>query len=293
MGLMTGKRGLIMGVANDHSIAWGIAKELAAHGAELAFTYQGQSFERRVRPLAESVGAKIVLPADVEDDQSLEALFSQIERRWDHLDFLVHAIAFSDKNELKGRYVDTTRRNFLRTMDISCYSFTDLARRAQPLMRAKDGGRPGGAMVTLTYAGSMRVMPNYNVMGVAKAALEASVRYLAADLGRDGIRVNAISAGPMRTLAGSAVGDARLVFKWNKSHAPLRRTVELAQVGGSALYLLSDLSGGVTGEVHYVDSGYNIVGMPETEALKAMNAGESSQSDEAGAASAPRSKTPA
>jgi enoyl-[acyl-carrier protein] reductase I len=286
---MAGKRGLIMGVANDHSIAWGIAKELAAHGAEMAFTYQGAAFERRVRPLAESVGAKIVLPADVEDDQSLEALFSKLEREWDHLDFLVHAVAFSDKNELKGRYVDTTRRNFLRTMDISCYSFTDLARRAQPLMRAKSDGAPGGAMITLTYAGAMRVMPNYNVMGVAKAALEASVRYLAADLGKDGIRVNAISAGPMRTLAGSAVGDARLVFKWNKNHAPLRKTVDLGHVGGSALYLLSDLSGGVTGEVHYVDSGYNIMGMPETEALKAM----ADVNDGEVAVAAPRTKAPA
>jgi enoyl-[acyl-carrier protein] reductase I len=277
-GLMAGKRGLIMGVANDHSIAWGIAKELAAQGAQMAFTYQGAAFERRVRPLAESVGAEIVLPADVEDDQSLEALFSKLKREWDHMDFLVHAVAFSDKNELKGRYVDTTRRNFLRTLDISCFSFTDLARRAQPLMKAKADGKPGGAMITLTYAGSMRVMPNYNVMGVAKAALEASVRYLAADLGRDGIRVNAISAGPMRTLAGSAVGDARLVFKWNKNNAPLRKTVELGHVGGSALYLLSDLSGGVTGEIHYVDSGYNIMGMPETDALKAM-ADASSESE--------------
>ena len=289
-GLMAGKRGLIMGVANDHSIAWGIAKELAAQGAQLAFTYQGAAFERRVRPLAESVGAKIVLPADVEDDQSLEAVFSKLEREWDHMDFLVHAVAFSDKNELKGRYVDTTRRNFLRTMDISCFSFTDLARRAQPLMRAKAEGAAGGSMVTLTYAGATRVMPNYNVMGVAKAALEASVRYLAADLGKDGIRVNAISAGPMRTLAGSAVGDARLVFKWNKNNAPLRKTVELSHVGGSALYLLSDLSGGVTGEIHYVDSGYNIMGMPETEALKSML-------DTAGDADAPsaspKSKAPA
>jgi enoyl-[acyl-carrier protein] reductase I len=288
-GLMAGKRGLVMGVANDHSIAWGIAKELAAHGAQMAFTYQGANFERRVRPLAESVGSQIVLPADVEDEQSLEAVFSRLEREWDHMDFLVHAVAFSDKNELKGRYVDTTRRNFLRTMDISCYSFTDLARRAQPLMRAKSEGGPGGAMITLTYAGAMRVMPNYNVMGVAKAALEASVRYLAADLGRDGIRVNAISAGPMRTLAGSAVGDARLVFKWNKSHAPLRKTVELGQVGGSALYLLSELSGGVTGEIHYVDSGYNIIGMPESDAMKAM----SGSADDADAPMpAPKTKAP-
>lgn len=289
-GLMAGKRGLIMGVANDHSIAWGIAKELAAHGADLAFTYQGAAFERRVRPLAESVGAKIVLPADVEDDQSLEAVFSKLEREWDHMDFLVHAVAFSDKNELKGRYVDTTRRNFLRTMDISCFSFTDIARRAQPLMRATSEGAAGGSMITLTYAGATRVMPNYNVMGVAKAALEASVRYLAADLGRDGIRVNAISAGPMRTLAGSAVGDARLVFKWNKNHAPLRKTVDLAHVGGSALYLLSDLSGGVTGEIHYVDSGYNIIGMPDTEALKAMS---DASGDGESAAPTPKAKAPA
>jgi enoyl-[acyl-carrier protein] reductase I len=288
---MSGKRGLIMGVANDHSIAWGIAQSLAAHGAELAFTYQGAAFERRVRPLAESVGAKIVLPADVEDEQSLEALFSALERQWDHLDFVVHAVAFSDKNELKGRYVDTTRRNFLRTMDISCFSFTDLARRAQPLMRAKTEGGLGGALITLTYAGSTRVMPNYNVMGVAKAALEASVKYLAADLGRDGIRVNAISAGPMRTLAGSAVGDARLVFKWNKSHAPLRKTVELAHIGGAALYLLSELSGGVTGEIHYDDSGYNIIGMPDTEALKAMGSSEANgNGDDTEAKPAPRTK---
>jgi enoyl-[acyl-carrier protein] reductase I len=280
-GLMTGKRGLIMGVANDHSIAWGIAKELAAHGAEMAFTYQGANFEKRVRPLAESLGAKICVPADVEDDQSLEALFSKLERAWDHMDFLVHAVAFSDKTELKGRYVDTTRRNFHRTLEISCFSFTDLARRAQPLMKAKSPDRPGGAMITLSYAGSMRVMPNYNVMGVAKAALEASVRYLAADLGPDGIRVNAISAGPMRTLAGSAVGDARLMFNWNKTHAPLRRTVDLANVGGSALYLLSHLSGGVTGEIHYVDSGYNIMGMPETDALKSLSTGGASDDETA------------
>jgi enoyl-[acyl-carrier protein] reductase I len=288
-GLMAGKRGLIMGVANDHSIAWGIAKELAAQGAEMAFTYQGAAFEKRVRPLAESVGSKIILPADVEDEQSLEALFSKLEHVWGHMDFLVHAVAFSDKTELKGRYVDTTRRNFHKTMDISCFSFTDLARRAQPLMRAKGPEKPGGAMITLTYAGAMRVMPNYNVMGVAKAALEASVRYLAADLGPDNIRVNAISAGPMRTLAGSAVGDARLMFNWNKTHAPLRRTVDLANVGGSALYLLSHLSGGVTGEIHYVDSGYNIMGMPETEALKALSANASESDD---AAPHPRAKAP-
>lgn len=266
--LMAGKRGLIMGVANDHSIAWGIAKTLHEHGAELAFTYQGDAFGKRVKPLVETLGAKLVLPADVENDQSLEALFSQIERDWGGLDFIVHAIAFSDKNELKGRYVDTTRDNFRRTMEISCYSFTDIARRASHLMKN------GGAMITLTYAGSMRVMPSYNVMGVAKAALEASVRYLAADLGRDGIRVNAVSPGPMRTLAGSAVGDARLVFKWYKQNSPLKKTVDLSHVGGAALYLLSDLSAGVTGEIHYVDAGFNITGMPGTSELKAISANE-------------------
>jgi len=267
---MAGKRGLIMGVANDHSIAWGIAKTLHEHGAELAFTYQGDAFGKRVKPLVESIGAKLVLPADVENDQSLEATFSEIERQWGRLDFVVHAIAFSDKNELKGRYVDTTRDNFRRTMEISCYSFTDIARRAAPLMKN------GGAMITLTYAGSMRVMPSYNVMGVAKAALEASVRYLAADLGRDGIRVNAISPGPMRTLAGSAVGDARLVFKWYKQHSPLKKTVELPDVGGAALYFLSDLSAGVTGEIHYVDAGFNVTGMPSAAELKAMNSNDPS-----------------
>ena len=270
--LMAGKRGLIMGVANDHSIAWGIAQSLHQNGAELAFTYQGDAFGKRVKPLVETLGAKLVLPADVENDQSLEAVFSEIERQWGSLDFLVHAIAFSDKNELKGRYVDTTRENFRRTMEISCYSFTDIARRASGLMNH------GGAMITLTYAGSQRVMPSYNVMGVAKAALEASVRYLAADLGRDGIRVNAISPGPMRTLAGSAVGDARLVFKWYKQHSPLKKTVELPHVGGAALYFLSDLSAGVTGEIHYVDAGFNVTGMPGAAELKAMTVSESSDS---------------
>ena len=266
--LMAGKRGLIMGVANDHSIAWGIAQTLHQHGAELAFTYQGDAFGKRVKPLVETLGAKLVLPADVENDQSLEATFSAIERQWGGLDFLVHAIAFSDRNELKGRYVDTTRENFRRTMEISCFSFTDIARRASHLMKK------GGAMITLTYAGSMRVMPSYNVMGVAKAALEASVRYLAADLGRDGIRINAISPGPMRTLAGSAVGDARLVFKWYKQHAPLKKTVELPHVGGAALYFLSDLSAGVTGEIHYVDAGFNITGMPAAPELKNLIGGD-------------------
>jgi enoyl-[acyl-carrier protein] reductase I len=259
--LMKGKRGLIMGVANDHSIAWGIARALAAHGAELAFTYQGESFGRRVKPLAESAGSSILLPCDVMDEASLDAAFATLEKEWGVLDFVVHAIAHSDKNELKGRYVDTTRDNFLRTMDISCYSFTNVARRAAKLMTR------GGSMVTLTYGGSTRVMPNYNVMGVAKAALEASVRYLAVDLGRHNIRVNAISAGPMRTLAGSAVGDARFVFKWNKTHAPIKESIELDHVGGAGLYLLSDLSARVSGEIHHVDGGYNIIGLPRQSEL--------------------------
>jgi len=276
-GLMAGKRGLIMGVANDHSIAWGIAQMLASQGAELAFTYQGDAQAKRLKPLAESIGSKIVLPGDVEKDEDLDAVFARIKKEWGSLDFLVHAIAFSDAKELKGRYVDTTRANFLRSLDISCYSFTAVARRAASLMTK------GGAMVTLTYLGAQRVMPNYNVMGVAKAALEASVRYLAADLGKDEIRVNAISAGPMRTLAGSAVGDARMVFKWNKSHAPLKRSVELNHVGGAALYLLSNLSGGVTGEVHFVDAGFNVVGMPPTADLKGWTPAENGH-DETGAA---------
>lgn len=263
-GLMSGKRGLVMGVANDHSIAWGIAQACAAHGAELAFTYQGEAFGKRVKPLAASLGAKMVLPADVEDEQSMEALFGEIERQWGGLDFVVHCIAFADKSELKGRYCDTSRKNFARALDISCFSFTDIARRAAPLMKQ------GGSLVTLSYMGAVRVIPNYNVMGVAKAALEASVRYLAADLGPDGIRVNCISAGPMRTLAGSAIGDARLMFRWNRMNAPMKRNIELEHVGNAGLYLLSDLSGGVTGEIHYVDSGYNIVGMPSTADLKSM-----------------------
>ncbi len=276
-GFMAGKRGLIMGVANDHSIAWGIAQMLSSQGAELAFTYQGDAQAKRLKPLAESIGSKIILPGDVEKDSDLDAVFAHIEKEWGSLDFLVHAIAFSDAKELKGRYVDTTRANFLKSLDISCYSFTAVARRAASLMTK------GGAMVTLTYLGAQRVMPNYNVMGVAKAALEASVRYLAADLGRDEIRVNAISAGPMRTLAGSAVGDARMVFKWNRSHAPLKRSVELNHVGGAALYLLSDLSGGVTGEVHFVDAGFNVVGMPPTADLKGWTPPENGH-DETGAA---------
>ncbi len=260
---MAGRRGLIMGVANDHSIAWGIAQAAHAQGATLAFTYQGEAVGKRVKPLAASVGSSIVIPCEVTDDASLDQMFAALKSSWDSLDFVVHAIAFSDKRELKGRYVDTTRENFRMTMDISCFSFTDVARRAAELMPN------GGSLLTLSYAGAERVMPNYNVMGVAKAALEASVRYLASDLGRSRIRVNALSAGPMRTLAGSAIADARFVFKWNRDHAPLHRNIELADVGGSALYLLSDLSAGVTGEVHHVDGGYNIVGMPQPVDLKA------------------------
>jgi enoyl-[acyl-carrier protein] reductase I len=260
---MKGKRGLVMGVANDHSIAWGIAQTLAAQGAELAFTYQGDALGKRVKPLAQTLGVELVLPCDVENLASVDAVFDALRAKWGQLDFLVHAIAFSDKNELKGRYADTTRENFSRTMLISCFSFTELAKRAAELMPAS-----GGAMVTLTFGGSMRVMPNYNVMGVAKAALEASVRYLAADFGPRGIRVNAISAGPVRTLAGSGIGDARLMFAFQQKHSPLGRGVTLAELGGAALYLLSDLSGGVTGEVHYVDSGYNVISMPRPEELK-------------------------
>jgi len=264
--LMKGKRGLIMGIANDHSIAWGIARTLAAHGAELAFTYQGDALGRRVKPLAESLGVDLVLPCDVENSASIDSVFDALRAKWGRLDFLVHAIAFSDKSELKGRYADTTRENFSRTMLISCFSFTELARRAAELMPES-----GGAMITLTFGGSTRVMPNYNVMGVAKAALEASVRYLAADFGPHGIRVNAISAGPVRTLAGSGIGDARAMFAFQQRHSPLGRGVTLEELGGSALYLLSDLSGGVTGEIHYVDSGYNIVLMPRPEELKNGN----------------------
>lgn len=266
---MHGKRGLIMGVANDHSIAWGIAKTLAAHGAELAFTYQGEALGKRVKPLAQSLHADLVLPCDVESLASVDAVFEALRQKWGQLDFLVHAIAFSDKNELKGRYADTTRDNFSRTMLISCFSFTELARRAAALMP-----EAGGAMITLTYGGSTRVMPNYNVMGVAKAALEASVRYLASDFGPRGIRVNAISAGPIRTLAGAGISDARQMFNFQQRHAPLKRTVTIEEVGGSALYLLSDLSSGVTGDIHFVDSGYNIISMPQPEALKTVDAAE-------------------
>jgi enoyl-[acyl-carrier protein] reductase I len=261
--LMKGKRGLIMGIANDHSIAWGIAKTLAAQGAELAFSYQGEALGKRVKPLAEQLGVSLVVPCDVEHIASVDAMFEILRSKWGHLDFLVHAIGFTDKNELRGRYADTTRENFSRTMVISCFSFTEIAKRAAELMP-----ETGGSIITLTFGGSMRVMPNYNVMGVAKAALEASVRYLALDFGRKKIRVNSISAGPVRTLAGAVIGDSRAMFAFQQKHSPLGRGVSLDELGGSALYLLSDLSTGVTGEIHYVDSGYNIISMPRPEDLK-------------------------
>ena len=261
-GLMAGKRGLVMGVANDHSIAWGIAKALAAQGADLAFTYQGEALGKRVKPLARSLGSDLIVPCDVESVESVEAMFASVKERWESIDFLVHAIAYADKNELKGRYADTTRENFIKTMVISAFSFTEIAKRAAFLMPR------GGAFLTLTFGGSSRVTPNYNVMGVAKSALEASVRYLAADFGGDGIRVNAISAGPIRTLAGAGISDARYMFNYNRAHSPLRRTVSIEDVGGAAAYLLSDLSRGVTGEIHYVDAGFNIVGMPRPENLE-------------------------
>jgi enoyl-[acyl-carrier protein] reductase I len=259
--LMKGKRGLVMGIANDHSIAWGIAKTLAAHGAEMAFTYQGDAQAKRLRPLAQALQSDTVLPCDVEDIASVDAVFETLGAKWGKLDFLVHAIGFTDKNELRGRYADTTRENFLRTMLISCFSFTEVVKRSAPLMSN------GGSIVTLTYGASMRAMPNYNVMGVAKAALESSVRYLAADFGPQGIRVNAISAGPVRTLAGSVIGDARAMFGFQQKHSPLGRGVTLDELGGSALYLLSELAGGVTGEIHYVDSGFNVILQPRPENL--------------------------
>ncbi len=261
-GLMAGKRGLIMGVANDHSIAFGIARTLREHGAELAFSYQGEALGKRVRPLAASLGSTRVLPCDVEDLASVDALFASLAADWAEIDFVAHCIAYSAKAELKGRYADTTRENFSRTMLISAFSFTEIARRAAPMLR------PGGSMLTLTFGGATRVMPNYNVMGIAKAALEASVRYLAADYGPERIRVNAISAGPIRTLAGAGIADSRAMYAYQRDHAPLRRSVTIEDVGGAALYLLSDLSNGVTGEVHYVDAGYNIISMPHPDRLK-------------------------
>lgn len=260
-GIMQGKRGLVMGVANDHSIAWGCAKALHDQGAELAFTYQGDSFERRVKPLAESLGSDIVLDADVQNPDSLDAVFDTLADKWGSIDFAIHAIAYSDKAELTGRFADTSRENFLKSMDISCYSFVDVSRRAASIMPN------GGSLVTMTYLGAQRVMPNYNVMGVAKAALEASVRYLANDLGPDGIRVNAISPGPMRTLAGSAVGGARRVFKSTEENAPMRRNAALEHVGGTATYLLSDLGASTTGEVLFVDGGYHAIGMAQLQNL--------------------------
>jgi enoyl-[acyl-carrier protein] reductase I len=258
--LMQGKRGLVMGVANSRSIAWGIAKACAAQGAGLAFTFQGDALKKRVEPLASTVGSKLVLPCDVTDKASIDRVFGELARQWDRLDFLVHAIAFSDKAELDGRYVDTTKENFTQTMLISCYSFTALAQRAEKLMR------PGGSMLTLTYYGAEKVMPHYNVMGVAKAALEASVRYLAADLGKSGLRVNAISAGPIKTLAASGIADFRYILKWNEYNSALRRTVTIEEVGAAGLYLLSDLSRAVTGEVHHVDAGYHVQGMKNADA---------------------------
>lgn len=254
-GLMAGKRGLIMGVANDRSLAWGIAQALHQQGAELAFTYQGEVFESRVRPLAQSVNSDFVIDCDVGSDESIASAFAQVGKRWGSIDFLVHAIAFADKTALRGRYADTTRSQFLQAMDISCFSFVSVSQHAAALMKQ------GGSIVTLTYHGAQKVMPNYNVMGVAKAALEASVKYLAMDFGKDNIRVNAISAGPVRTLAASGIGDFMAMLKWNETNAPLRRNVTLEDLGGSGVYLLSDLSHGVTGEIHYVDSGYNIIGM--------------------------------
>ena len=258
--VMAGKRGLVMGVANERSIAWGIAKTAAEHGAELAFTYQGDALLKRLEPLAQSVGSDTIMQCDVTEDRSIEEAFALIRKKWGKLDFLVHAIAYSDKEELKGEYVNTTRDNFLRTLDISCYSFTSVAKHAADLMEN------GGSLLTLSYYGSERVVPHYNVMGVAKAALEASVRYLAVDLGAQGIRVNGLSAGPMKTLAASGIGDFRYILKWNQYNSPLKRNVTLDDIGGAAMYLLSDLASGVSGEIHHVDCGYNIVGMKAVDA---------------------------
>jgi len=259
-GIMHGKRGIVMGVANDRSIAWGIADAIAKQGAEIAFTYQGEALQKRVAPLAESVGSDIVIPCDVSSDEAIDQTFNLLKEKWNSIDFLVHAIAYSDKEELKGEYVDTTRENFYKTMDISVYSFTAVAQRAAAMMPN------GGSMITLTYYGAEKVMPHYNVMGVAKAALESSVRYLAADLGDNKIRVNSLSAGPIKTLAASGIGDFRYILKWNQYNSPLRRNVTLDDVGGCGVYLLSDLSAGVTGETHHVDCGYHVVGMKAIDA---------------------------
>ena len=264
--LMAGKRGLIMGVANERSIAWGIARAAAEHGAELAFTFQGEALQKRVQPLAESVGSSIVVPCDVTDEASIDATFERLREEWGSIDFVVHAVAFSDKEELKGKYVHTSRENFQRTLDISCYSFTSVCQRAMEMMP------DGGSILTLTYYGAERVMPHYNVMGVAKAALEASVRYLAVDLGAQGIRVNAISAGPIKTLAASGIGDFRYILKWNELNSPLKRNVTIDEVGGAGVYLLSDLGAGVTGEVHHVDCGYHTVGMVAVDAAEEVSA---------------------
>ncbi|MDB9704265.1 enoyl-ACP reductase FabI [Rhodospirillales bacterium] len=258
--LMQGKRGLVMGVANDRSIAWGIAKAAHAQGAELAFTYQGDALKKRVGPLADSVGSDIVLPCDVTDLSSIDAVFDTLKEKWGSIDFIVHAVAYSNKDELKGGYIDTSPENFAMTMNISCYSFTAICQRAQPLLNE------GASLLTLTYYGAERVMPHYNVMGVAKAALEASVRYLAEDLGKTGVRVNSLSAGPMKTLAASGIGDFRYILKWNEYNSPLRRNVNMDDIGGAGVYLLSSLSSGVTGETHHVDCGYNIVGMKAVDA---------------------------
>lgn len=262
--LMQGKKGLVMGVANSHSIAWGMAQALHEHGAEIAFTFQGDAFGKRVKPLAESIGSSIVIDCDVSKEDDLDNVFEILEKEWGEIDFIIHAVAYSNKDELQGHYVDTTLENFVQTMHISCYSFTSVMRRAAPLMKN------GGSAITLSYLGAEKVMPNYNVMGVAKAALESSVRYLAADLGEQNIRVNSISAGPMRTLAGAVIGGARTTFKYNKVKSPLNRTVELKELGGTALYFLSDLSSAVTGENHYVDCGVNVIGMPPHNKLKEL-----------------------
>lgn len=258
--LMAGKRGVVMGVANDHSIAWGIAKTLASHGAELAFTYQSEALEKRVAPLAQEVGSSFLVPCDVGQEGDVKRAFAMLGEKWGGIDFVVHAIAYADKNELKGKYYDTSRDNFLNSLNISCYSFTETCREAVPFMNE------GGSLISLSYYGAEKVMPNYNVMGVAKAALEASIRYLAVDLGEKGIRVNGLSAGPVRTLAAAGIGDFRYILKWNQFNSPLKRNISLEDVGGSALYLLSSLSNGVTGEIHHVDSGYHVVGMKAIDA---------------------------